>query len=99
MIRAETVLMTEQCNFHKTEFNAITFSVIIISLSFSEETDSVLRANWTTLFESIRLVVENIDLKIIYYWTHIMSDNLYKCYNSIDWIAVLKNRNIDVNFS
>jgi len=45
LIRAETVLMTEQCNFHKTESNAITFSVMIVALSFSEVTDKVLRAN------------------------------------------------------
>lgn len=60
--------MAEQCNFHKTESNAITFSVIIAALSFSEVTDNVLRANSTTLLGSIRLVVENADLKIFYHY-------------------------------
>jgi len=55
--------MTEQCNFHKTESKAITSSVIIVALSFSDVTDKVLWANWITLFELKGLVVENIDLK------------------------------------
>lgn len=58
--------MTEQCNFHKIEFNAITSSVIIVTLSFSDETDKVLSTNLMTLFESKRLTVENIDLKITF---------------------------------
>jgi len=54
--------MAEQCNFHKTESNAMTSSVIIVALSFSEVTDKVLRTNCMTLLESRCLTVENIDL-------------------------------------
>lgn len=45
LIRAEIVLIAEECNFHKTESNAMTSSVIIVALSFSEVTDKVQRAN------------------------------------------------------
>jgi len=45
LIRADIVLMAEECNFHKTESKAITSSVIIVALSFSEVTDKVQRAN------------------------------------------------------
>jgi len=44
LIRAEIVLMAEECIFHKTESNAMTSPVIFVALSFSEVTDKVSRA-------------------------------------------------------
>lgn len=66
MISAEIVFKTEQCNFHNTESNAITSSVVTVALSFSEVTDTVFNANCRTLSVSICLTVENVDLKYVH---------------------------------